>query len=66
MVYHRIMEELEEQAGVGDIGGKPFMWTHDDGIITAAFDTGEFMQFEHGEEGWTALVAMGMFLSGKV
>ena len=33
------MSEYEETAGVGDIAGKTFMWTVDDDIITAVFDT---------------------------
>ncbi len=56
------MSEYEETAGVGDIAGKTFMWTVDDDIITAVFDTGEFIQFEHGYEGWMNLLAMGLFL----
>lgn len=55
--------EFEECAGVGDIGGKPFMWTIDDNHVVAVFDSGEFIEFEHGEEGWKNLVLMGLFLS---
>lgn len=51
-----------ETAGVGDISGKIFMWSYDDEIVTAVFDTGEFMQFEHGPEGWYGLLMMGLFL----
>lgn len=39
------------------------MWSYDDEIVTAVFDTGEFMQFEHGVEGWSNLIVMGLFLS---
>lgn len=54
----------DEEAGVGDIAGKTFMWEYDkeSNIVTAAFDTGEHLQFEHGYEGWMNLVAMGLFL----
>ena len=51
-----------ETAGVGDIAGKIFMWSYDDEIVTAVFDTGEFVQFEHGAEGWANLIVMGLFL----
>lgn len=54
----------DEEAGVGDIAGKTFMWEYEreSDIVTAVFETGEFIQFNHGYEGWMNLVAMGLFL----
>ena len=54
----------DEEGGIGDVQGKKFMWIWDkeSNIITALWDTGEFIRFEHGYEGWMNLVAMGLFL----
>lgn len=54
----------DEEAGVGDIAGQTFMWDYnrEEDIVTAVFTTGEFIQFNHGYEGWMNLVAMGLFL----
>lgn len=59
-----IPAQSEEVAGVGDIAGKTFMWEHDkeSDIVIAVFESGEFIQFKHGYEGWMNLLVMGLFL----
>lgn len=56
-------EPPTECGGVGDILGKYFMWTIDHDIITAVFDTGEFIEFGNDQEGWTNFLVMGLFLN---
>ena len=56
-------EPPDECGGVGDILGKHFMWTIDNEIITAVFDTGEFIEFVNDQEGWTNFLVMGLFLN---
>lgn len=54
----------DEEAGIGSIAGKTFMWEYEreSDVVTAVFESGEFIQFNHGYEGWMNLVAMGLFL----
>jgi hypothetical protein len=58
-----IPAQFDEEAGVGDINGKPFMWMIDDGTITATFDSGETLQFPHGYDGWLELIFYGLVLT---
>lgn len=56
----------DECGGVGDIYGKAFMWVINGVTVDAVFDTGEFIEFEDGEEGWSQFLLMGLILAGAL
>lgn len=57
---------MEELGGVGDVGGKVFMWLIDENVITVSLDSGESFEFENDREGWYSFLIGVLMITGQI
>ncbi len=58
------MEPPDEEGGVGDFGGKKFMWMlHGKNYVEACFESGETLRHENSERGWTEFYMWGLMVA---
>ncbi len=54
---------MDEPGGVGDFGGKKFMWMLCGGKVVAMFESGEGLKFLNSDRGWTEFYLWGLIVA---